>query len=124
MRKSFLIYEEMRKYLVIYEEAVGHIWFPYILCEEIFFLSVQNGMTFAASIKVQIMLPLPHMSCMVKLVIGQDAGQAQSSRSWILCTGEFLIYFDISVYKQDKVSRYHILYLNSASSFFDVFFER
>ncbi len=26
MRKSFLIYEEIRKYLVIYEEAVSHIW--------------------------------------------------------------------------------------------------
>ncbi len=26
MRKGFLIYEEMRKYLVIYEEAVCHIW--------------------------------------------------------------------------------------------------
>jgi hypothetical protein len=25
MRRGFLIYEEMRKYLVIYEEAVGHI---------------------------------------------------------------------------------------------------
>jgi hypothetical protein len=25
MRKGFLIYEEMRKYLVIYEEAVVHI---------------------------------------------------------------------------------------------------
>jgi hypothetical protein len=25
MRKGFLIYEEMRKYLVIYEEAVCHI---------------------------------------------------------------------------------------------------
>ncbi len=25
MKKGFLIYEEMRKYLVIYEEAVGHI---------------------------------------------------------------------------------------------------
>jgi hypothetical protein len=24
MRKGFLIYEEMRKYLIIYEEAVGH----------------------------------------------------------------------------------------------------
>jgi hypothetical protein len=24
MRKGFLIYEEMRKYLVIYEEAVSH----------------------------------------------------------------------------------------------------
>jgi hypothetical protein len=24
MRKGFLIYEEMRKYLTIYEEAVGH----------------------------------------------------------------------------------------------------
>ncbi len=26
MRKGFLIYEEMRKYLPIYEEAVSHIW--------------------------------------------------------------------------------------------------
>jgi hypothetical protein len=26
MRKGFLIYEEMRKYLTIYEEAVSHIW--------------------------------------------------------------------------------------------------
>jgi hypothetical protein len=25
MRKGFLIYEEMRKYLVIFEEAVSHI---------------------------------------------------------------------------------------------------
>jgi hypothetical protein len=25
MRKSYLIYEEMRKYLAIYEEAVSHI---------------------------------------------------------------------------------------------------
>jgi hypothetical protein len=25
MRKSFIIYEEMRKYLTIYEEAVSHI---------------------------------------------------------------------------------------------------
>jgi hypothetical protein len=25
MRKSFLIYEEMRKYLTIYEEVVSHI---------------------------------------------------------------------------------------------------
>ncbi len=26
LRKVFLIYEEMRKYLTIYEEAVSHIW--------------------------------------------------------------------------------------------------
>ncbi len=26
-RKGFLIYEEIRKYIVIYEEAVSHIWF-------------------------------------------------------------------------------------------------
>ncbi len=26
MRKGFLIYEEMRKYLVVYEEAVSHEW--------------------------------------------------------------------------------------------------
>jgi hypothetical protein len=25
MRKAFLVYEEMRKYLVIYEEAVSHL---------------------------------------------------------------------------------------------------
>ncbi len=27
MKKGFLIYEEMRKYLTIYEEAVSHTWF-------------------------------------------------------------------------------------------------
>ncbi len=26
MRKDFIIYDEMRKYLTIYEEAVSHIW--------------------------------------------------------------------------------------------------
>jgi hypothetical protein len=38
MRKGFLIHEEMRKYLIIFEEAVSQIWvcellpseFPYI----------------------------------------------------------------------------------------------
>jgi hypothetical protein len=34
MRKGFLIYEGMRKYLTIYEEAVGHI----LLCNS----SIQN----------------------------------------------------------------------------------
>ncbi len=44
MRKSFLINEEMRKYLVIYEEAVSHIWLcnhsllDFLIYEE-FFLS-------------------------------------------------------------------------------------
>ncbi len=46
MRKDFLIYEEMRKYLTIYEEAVSHIWvtlqllhseFPHIWGNLIFF---------------------------------------------------------------------------------------
>ncbi len=48
MRKDFLIYEERRKYLVIYEEAVSHIWLcdcsipNFLIYEEnfIFFLSV------------------------------------------------------------------------------------
>ncbi len=26
MKKGFLIYEEMRKYIPIYEEAISHIW--------------------------------------------------------------------------------------------------
>jgi hypothetical protein len=40
MRKGFLIYEEMRKYLTIYEEAVSHIGFfklnlwNFLICEE------------------------------------------------------------------------------------------
>ncbi len=54
MKKSFLIYEEMRKYLVIYEEAVSHIWlwnrsllyflilYSYIY-EEIFFIISERG---------------------------------------------------------------------------------
>ncbi len=50
MRKGFLVYEEMRKYLTINEEAVSHIWlctglseFPYTVYEEkflFFFISV------------------------------------------------------------------------------------
>ena len=45
MRKSFLIYEEMLKYLTIYEEAVSHIWIcnssllDFLIYEEIFFFS-------------------------------------------------------------------------------------
>jgi hypothetical protein len=49
MRKGFLIYEEMRQYLVIYEEAVRHIWLSnrslldFLIYEEnfvFFFISV------------------------------------------------------------------------------------
>ncbi len=48
-RKGFLIYEEMRKYLTWYEEAVSHIWLSnqsllnFLLYEEnliFFFISV------------------------------------------------------------------------------------
>ncbi len=42
IRKGFLIYEEMRKYSVIHEEAVSHIWLcnrsllDFLICEENF----------------------------------------------------------------------------------------
>ncbi len=42
MRMGFLIYEEMRKYLIIYEEAVSHI-LNFLIYEEnfvFFFISV------------------------------------------------------------------------------------
>ncbi len=50
MRKGFLIYEEMRKYFPIYEEAVSHIWlcnystqnFPIYEENLIFFISVPS----------------------------------------------------------------------------------
>jgi hypothetical protein len=48
MRKGFLIYEEMRNYLIIYEEAVSlqllHSEFPYTVYEEsliFFFIGVE-----------------------------------------------------------------------------------
>ncbi len=50
MRNGFLIYEEMRQYFPIYEEAVSHIWFcncsivNFLIYEEnliFFFISVQ-----------------------------------------------------------------------------------
>ncbi len=51
-RKGFLMYEEMRKYLVVYEEAVSHIrlcnrsrsLLDFFINEEnfVFFLSVQQ----------------------------------------------------------------------------------
>ncbi len=40
MRKGFLIYEEMRKYLTIYEEAVSHIW----LCTLLNFLIYEENL--------------------------------------------------------------------------------
>ncbi len=49
MRKGFLIYEEMRKYFPVYEEAVFHIWLcncsilNFLIYEEkliVFFISV------------------------------------------------------------------------------------
>ncbi len=46
MRKGFLIFEEMRKYLVLYEEAVSHIWLcnrsllDFLIFEEIFFFFI------------------------------------------------------------------------------------
>jgi hypothetical protein len=64
MRKGFLIYEEMRKYLVIFGEAVSHIWlctrsFLYFLIYEenfiLFFISVAGG-----RIKVYDLLYLRH----------------------------------------------------------------
>ncbi len=41
LRKGFLIYEEMRKYLTIFEEAVSHIW----LCNR-FHLNEENFILF------------------------------------------------------------------------------
>ncbi len=32
MRKDFLTYEEMRKYLIIHEEVIGHILYIYYTC--------------------------------------------------------------------------------------------
>ncbi len=53
MRKSFLIYEEMHKYLTIYEKAVSHIWLcncsilHFLIYEEnliFFFISVHSDL--------------------------------------------------------------------------------
>jgi hypothetical protein len=43
MSEGFLINDEMRKYLTIYEEAISHIWLIYDLYMLFFFLSVQIG---------------------------------------------------------------------------------
>jgi hypothetical protein len=51
MSKGYLIYEEMRKYLTIYEEAVSHIWLKYDLCMIIFFLSVEIGKEYAPTFR-------------------------------------------------------------------------
>ncbi len=44
MRKGFLIYEEMRKYFPIYEEAVSHIWL--CNCSILNFLIYENNFLF------------------------------------------------------------------------------
>ncbi len=41
LRKGFLICEEMRKYFVIYEEAISHISLDFLIYEEIFYLFYQ-----------------------------------------------------------------------------------
>ncbi len=55
VRKGFLIYQEMRKYLPIYEEAVSHIWLcncsilNFLMYEEsfiFFFISVPKRENF------------------------------------------------------------------------------
>ncbi len=62
MRKDFLKYEEMRKYLVIYEEAVSHIWLcncsllDFLIYEEnfvFFFISVTypGGLTYPGRVE-------------------------------------------------------------------------
>ncbi len=44
MRKGFLIYEEMRNYFPIYEEAVSHIWL--CNCSILNFLIYEENMMF------------------------------------------------------------------------------
>ncbi len=50
MRKGFLIYEEMRKNLVIYEEAVSHIWLRN--CSRLHFLINEENFIFSFYIKI------------------------------------------------------------------------
>ncbi len=59
MRKGLLIYEEMRKYLVIFEEAVSHIW----LCNRcrLNFLIYENNLIFFfISVLTDLPPPLTH----------------------------------------------------------------
>jgi hypothetical protein len=51
MSKGFLINDEMRKYLTIYEETVSHIRLIYDLYVRIFFLSVQTGKEYAPTFR-------------------------------------------------------------------------
>ncbi len=44
MRKGFVIYEEMRKYFPIYEEAVSHIWL--CNCSILNFLIYEDNLIF------------------------------------------------------------------------------
>ncbi len=44
MRKDFLIYEEMLKYLVLYDEAVSHIWL--CNCSLLIFLIYEENFLF------------------------------------------------------------------------------
>jgi hypothetical protein len=44
MRKGFLIYEEMRKYLTVYEETVSHMWL--CNCSILSFLEYEENLIF------------------------------------------------------------------------------
>jgi hypothetical protein len=46
MRKGFLIYEEMRKYLVIFEEDVSHILYDIATATHLNFLVYEENLIF------------------------------------------------------------------------------
>ncbi len=52
MKKGFLIYEEMRKYLVIYKEAVSHIWL-YNCSLQDFLMNEENFVLFFIRARLQ-----------------------------------------------------------------------
>ncbi len=70
MRKDFLIYEEMRKYLFIYDEAVSHVW----LCSRSlrnFFIYEEHFLFFFISV-------VPHLGGLINGLASQDSLQRSS----------------------------------------------
>ncbi len=55
MRKGLLIYEEMRKYLVIFEEAISHTVYDFATGP--FLIDEENFVFFFISVAVSIFIP-------------------------------------------------------------------
>ncbi len=73
IRKGFLIYEEMRKYLTIYEKAVSHIWLWN--CSTLNFLLYEEDLIFLLVYLTWLLHPVPFIfHCLINSIPSASFG--------------------------------------------------